>query len=178
MRCLKNDKARDTVVRNFLKSFSSDFANDLSKLDLDLPPLNDVETLLTPERWLATMDYTGEDYRYLNARSGDNIIVYGWTGDKKNAVAFNEQNCSSGWIPSKYLRDRGMIESWKESFLARQKHASEPQWNRYLEWNRGERIKVCYWFNRSSFVGVGFNMKTGQIGEFEIHDRNCSIEDK
>jgi hypothetical protein len=174
---LGNDKPRDPVLRNLLTSLSGDIENDPSKLDSDLPPSNDSKTLLTPQKCRARADYIGEDYQYLHARFDDRIIVYGWTGDKENAVAFNEQNCSSGWIPSKYLRNQGLVETWKESFLARQNHASEPQWNQYLEWKRGGgRIRVCYWINRKSFKGVGFNMKTGQIGEFEIHDRNCSIE--
>lgn len=176
LRSLKNNKTKDPILQNLSRSLSNYLEIDQSPLALDLPPFNDYECLPTPQKWLATADFIGEDYHYLRAKSGDCIIVHGWAGDMKNAVAFNEQNRSSGWIPSIYLSYQGPVQTLNESFLARQNYASEPEWNRYLKWKRGERVRICYWIDRKSFSGVGFNMKTSQIGDFDIHDRNCSIE--
>lgn len=150
---------------------------DQSRLHSDLPPVEIHEPLCQPQRWIVATDVVGVDYRYLKAKSNDHVIVYGWKRGNRDAVAFNERNHSSGWIPSQYLHSKESVQARGESFVARQNLRSKPESNQYLQWKVGERIRVCHWINRKSYRGIGYNLKTGQIGQFAISDWNCAVED-
>ena len=110
-----------------------------------------------------------EGYKQLNANEGHSIVVHAWRHNLKMAVAYNPVTNTWGEISADVLEEddpQPTISS--ELCTAISKNVPFFNFGGYnLQWEVGQKIRICRWQGNSRDSGVGFNMATGNIGSFK-----------
>jgi hypothetical protein len=139
------------------------------------PPGPERQVLHNPLSFEAKTVYTGKDYRYLVARQFDHIIVHAWENKKMEmAVAYNVRSNMSGLIPAEFLQKT----EWRsrarcEICLT----LSKSDKTGGLAWKSGHYIRICKWDDYKKRGGVGFNLATGNIGQFHTSAHKLKVVD-
>jgi hypothetical protein len=126
-----------------------------------------MQVLPSPLEYTIQADYIGPSIRHLLAHTGDKVIVYAWTKNEKEAIAYNSRIDTIGCIPSDLLKK---VES---QHLIRPEICTPSTENPRdgvgkLTWKAGDHIFICRWEDSYKNKGTGFNLATTAYGRFSV----------
>jgi len=124
-----------------------------------------IEVLHTPEVFLATAVYIGENSKHIVAKPGDRLVVCAWADNKKAALAYNRRNNTAGRISAEFLD----TEPQHAADTSTEVHVVSS--NIYygtgeIALKLGDFIRIFKWDDRHN--GLGFNLSTKEIGRFNV----------
>jgi hypothetical protein len=118
-----------------------------------------------PQRIRVLRDHIPGTHQEVVARCGDHIIVYAWSQDHTEAVAYNLMNKTAGRIPRVVLDMNSNEPSDQNTIcLAKEDKCNVPVG--YVSWKAGDYIRVWDRVRGFYWNGFGFNMASGHIGKF------------
>lgn len=89
----------------------------------------EIEVLPDPIIYVAKSSYTGPNRHYIVASPRDRLVVYAWVHNHEMALAFHEQNESSGFIASTALELETPIQAetvtYKQIYITTSSHQAE-----------------------------------------------------
>jgi hypothetical protein len=135
---------------------------------VDFSPSQPKPSIITcnpPQKIRVLRDHIPGTQQEVIARCGDHIIVYGWSQDHTEAVAYNLMNKTAGRIPRVVL-DMSSNEPSDEDtiWMAKEDKCKVPV--DHVSWKAGDYIRVWERVRGFYLNGFGFNMASGQIGKF------------
>jgi hypothetical protein len=131
------------------------------------PPTLTHETLNPPLTISVKDGYLCKNYRHVVANSGDQVVVFAWTNNRTEAIAYNPRNKTTGQIPADLL-ENGDSKPFTDTKLCMTTSNETPNSLGHVRWKAGDYIRV---WNRedkshSRSDGFCFNLATGEIGKF------------
>jgi hypothetical protein len=132
------------------------------------PPQPKRSTIFTcnpPQKIRVLRDHIPGTQQEVVARCGDHIIVYAWSQDHTEAVAYNLINKTAGRIPRKVL-EMSSNEPYDQDMICLAKEDKCKATVGHVSWKAGDYIRVWERVHGFYLNGFGFNMASGQIGKF------------
>lgn len=132
------------------------------------PPTPTHETLNPPLAIAIKDRYLCGNYRHILANSGDQIVVFAWTSNRTEAIAYNSRNKTVGRVPTSLL-EYGGSNPFTDTKLYMTKSDQSRDSLGHVKWKAGDYVRV---WNRedkkhSQSAGFCFNIATGGIGKFD-----------
>ncbi|KAJ6276574.1 hypothetical protein J3E71DRAFT_187083 [Bipolaris maydis] len=124
--------------------------------------------ILNPPLAISVRDaYLCGNYRHVVANAGDRVIVFAWTNNRTEAIAYNPRNKTAGRI-SVDLLDEGESEPFIDTTLCMTTSSESHSSFGHVVWKAGDYIRVWNREDKSHAVSEGFcfNLATGAIGRF------------
>lgn len=136
------------------------------------------ETLHPPLVFSVHAGYLRGNYRHIVADSGDQVVVFAWTNNCIEAIAYNPRNKTAGRILGNLL-DRRNSMPFTDTKLYITKSNESPDTLGHVKWKAGEYVRV---WNREDkrnarCEGFCFNVATGGIGRFETGSSSLKLID-
>jgi hypothetical protein len=126
--------------------------------------------ILNPPLTISVIDaYLCGNSAHVVANPSDRVIVFAWTNNRTEAIAYNPRNKTAGRIPVNLL-DKGDSEPFTDTKLC-MTTSDENAWSLgHVKWKAGDYIRVWNRENKSHAVSEGFcfNLATGGIGKFRV----------
>ncbi|KAF2193570.1 hypothetical protein K469DRAFT_712347 [Zopfia rhizophila CBS 207.26] len=132
------------------------------------PPTPIHETLNTPLTVSVKDGYLCENYRHVVANSGDQVVVFAWTKNHTEAIAYNPRNKTAGRIPADLL-EKGDSKPFTNTKLCMTTSDERPNPLGLVKWKAGDYVRVWNREDKSHARSNGFcfNLATGEIGKFD-----------
>jgi hypothetical protein len=142
------------------------------------PPTPITEILHPPLMVSIKTEYISKNYRHVVANPGDEVVVFAWTNNRTEATAYNSRNKTVGRIPADILDKEGSKPVTNTEICmatSDQKHVSLG----HVKWKEGDYIRVWNKESRKHAMihGIGFNLATGEIGEFDTSSFSLRVID-
>lgn len=124
--------------------------------------------ILNPPLAISVKDaYLCGNYQHIVASSGDWVIVFAWTNNRTEAIAYNPRNKTAGRI-SVDLLEEGDSEPFTDTKICKTTSNESHSSLGHVKWKAGDYIRMWNREDKSHAVseGVCFNLATGEIGRF------------
>jgi hypothetical protein len=124
--------------------------------------------ILNPPLAICVKDaYLCGNYKHIAANSGDRVIVFAWTNNRTEAIAYNPRNKTAGRIPVDLLEKEGS-EPFTDTKLCMATSNESSSSLGHVNWKAGDYIRTWNREDKSHAVSEGFcfNLATGGIGRF------------
>jgi hypothetical protein len=124
--------------------------------------------ILNPPLAICVKDaYLCGNYKHIVANSGDRVIVFVWTNNRTEAIAYNPRNKTAGWI-SVDLLEKEDSEPFTDTKLCMTTSKESFSSLGHVNWKAGEYIRTWNREDKSHAVSEGFcfNLATGGMGRF------------
>jgi hypothetical protein len=112
--------------------------------------------------------YLCGNYKHIVANPGDRVIVFAWTSNRTEAIAYNPRNKTAGRIPIDVLKkeDSEPFTDTRLCMTTSNESSSSlghVNWRAgdYMTWNREDK-------SHAVSEGFCFNLATGGIGRFHV----------
>lgn len=142
------------------------------------PPTPTHETLNPPLAISVKDGYLCGNYQHIVANSGDRVVVFAWTNNRTEAIAYNPRNKTAGRISADLL-EKGDSKPFTDTKLCMTSSNESPNAFGYVKWKAGDYIRVWNREDKSHSVseGVCFNLTTGGIGKFHTTSFSLTLID-
>jgi hypothetical protein len=130
------------------------------------PPTPTHETLNPPLAIVVKHGYLCGNYQHIVADSGDRVVVFAWTNNRAEAMAYNPRNKTVGRIPADLVKNE-VSEPFADTQLYMTTSNESPSSLSHVKWKAGEYVRV--WNRENHYAnceGLCFNVATGGIGKF------------
>lgn len=133
-----------------------------------MKPQTPIHKILNPPLTISVKDgYLCGNYHHVVANSGDQVVVFAWTNNHKEAIAFNPRNKTAGQIPADLL-EKGDSKPFTDTKLCMATSDERPKSFGHVKWKAGDYVRVWNREDKSHARSNGFcfNLATGEIGTF------------
>jgi hypothetical protein len=112
-------------------------------------------------------DHVARTFRGVLANCGDSIVVFAYTDDKSEAIAYNQRNGTAGRLPANLVNEH-MSQSFPGSKMYVATSDIGPMSPSLVGWKEGYYIRIWDRKNEKGAMcsGFCFVLATGRIGKF------------
>ena len=134
---------------------------------------------LKPPLLMSVKDvYLCGNYRHIAANSGDHVVVFAWTNEQTEAIAYNPRNKTCGRIAADLLK-KADSKPFTNTKLCMSTSDELRSSFGHVKWRAGDYMRVWDREDKSHSRSEGFcfNVATGEIGRFNTTSFSLKVID-
>jgi hypothetical protein len=167
-------------IENMLSDLTATFLHRSSTVtQSQKKTLTPIHESLNPPLMISVKDgYLCGNYRHIVANSDDQVVVFAWTNNHTEAIAYNPRNKTTGRIPADLLEE-GDSKPFTDTKLYMPTSDEQHGSRGCIKWKEGDYVRVWNREDRSHARsdGFGYNLATGEIGKFNTTSFSLKVID-